>query len=907
MNGTSQNGKTLNFEKMHPESFELNIGASSNRLLADKLHGDGSPVSRSRLDVSRTSPSLDQVVSLSRNTSSNRKSNVTPMKMLIAQEMSKEVDSRRSPPNLVAKLMGLDALPQQETEPARRRSQIKGHSRSHSEIAMSNWEQHDTFFHYEEPNEYKDVYEIWEPPQKFTHMGKYKEPANDKKIAFVREKFVDAKRLSVDGRLCQSKQYQDALEVLSSNKDLFLKCLQEPNSVFAQKLYSLPSTPPTEAKRITVLRPSKMADTLNFAGVVNTEREQLKSHPKSSLPTNYKIYDNPTQPTRIVVLKPNLEKIINDKAASSPQSQSARVHNEDFFGDVEDNENYESREIAKTITNQIREKLRRHHSAETAAYSVFPNGYVADESSFSKSDIEYPSGNLSDSEAMSPVSRHSWDYINRLGSPFSSCSFSRASHSPESSVSREAKKRLSERWALMASNGSCQPQRHIKRSSSTLGDMLALSETKKETPPAKERASNEELKDPNNLLVIEQRVNEDVDHSSRSFTRSNSVSVSSSQFGTSLNEENPASGKGKLEVTKDTKAKSVKSSFKGKVSSLFFLRKKKAGKDKSTGSQTKDECSSDRTENLDDDVPDHSLSGLVELSSKASSSGVISPEAQFSASKYVASGNPGENQDHPSPISVLDPPFDLNEHTFKVFPRCVEPGPHGYELPPNPLSSNLLDKSPPIGSVARTLSWDDSDVDTASSYPCKEPLTTRATNEEAQEWYFFVERLLSVTGLQAGEVQSNLSIARWHSPESPLDPSLRDIYVNLNEKKTLHEAIRRQKRSMQKLVFDCVNTVLVELVGCRSGPAQQTTSLSEMLNEVWARMDAWFCGERFLSGDSGDENGLQAEWVVRKEVADKGWWIENLRLERGILGNEIEGDLLEELLQEAVVELTGRL
>ncbi|KAL6527724.1 hypothetical protein OROMI_029535 [Orobanche minor] len=905
MNGTSQNGKTLNFEKTHPESFELNIGASPNRLLADKLHADGSPVSRSRLDVSRTSPSLNQIVSESRNTSSNRKSNVTPMKMLIAQEMSKEVDSRRSPPNLVAKLMGLDALPQQETEPARRKSQTKGHSRSHSEIAMSNWEQQGRFFHYGEPNEYKDV--IWEPPQKFTHMGKYKEPANDKKIALVREKFVEAKRLSVDGRLRQSKQYQDALEVLSSNKDLFLKCLQEPNSVFAQKLYSLPSTPPTETKRITVLRPSKMADTLNFAGVVNTEREQLKSHPKSSISTNYMNYDNPTQPTRIVVLKPNLEKIINDKAASSPQSQSARVHNEDFFGDVEDNENHESREIAKTITNQIRKKLRRHHSAETAVYSVFSNGYVADASSFGKSEIEYPSGNLSDSEAMSPVSRHSWDYINRLGSPFSSSSFSRASHSPESSVSREAKKRLSERWALMASNGSCQEQRHIKRSSSTLGDMLALSETKKETPPAKERASNEESKDPNNLLVIEQRVNEDVDHSSRSFTRSNSVPVSSSQFGTRLDEENPASGKGKLEVTKeDIKAKSIKSSFKGKVSSLFFSRNKKAGKDKSTGSESKDECSSDRTENLDDKVPDHSLSSLVELSSKASSSGIISPETQFSASKYAASGNPGENQDHPSPISVLDPPFDLNEHTFKVFPRCVEPGPHGYELPPNPLSSNLLDKSPPIGSVARTLSWDDSDIDTNSSYPCKEPLTTRATNEEAQEWYFFVDRLLSVAGLQGGEVQSNSSIARWHSPESPLDPSLRDKYINLNEKKTLHEARRRQKRSMQKLVFDCVNTVLAELVGYGSGPAKQTTSLSEMLDEVWARMDAWFCGERFLSGDSGDENGLLAEWVVRKEVAGKAW-IENLRLERGILGNEIEGDLLEELLQEAVVELTGRL
>uniref|UniRef100_A0A7N2ML09 TIR domain-containing protein n=1 Tax=Quercus lobata TaxID=97700 RepID=A0A7N2ML09_QUELO len=80
---------------------------------------------------------------------------------------------------------------------------------------------------------------------------------------------------------------------------------------------------------------------------------------------------------------------------------------------------------------------------------------------------------------MSPSPRHSWDYINRFGSPYSTSSFSRASCSPESSVCREAKKRLSERWAMMASHGTSQEQRHARRSSSTLGEMLALSDKKK--------------------------------------------------------------------------------------------------------------------------------------------------------------------------------------------------------------------------------------------------------------------------------------------------------------------------------------------------------------------------------------------------------------------------------------------
>ncbi|EPS72227.1 hypothetical protein M569_02535, partial [Genlisea aurea] len=54
------------------------------------------------------------------NTSPNGKSCGMPVKMLIAQEMSDEVDSRGSQPNLVAKLMGLDALPMVELDsPAR--------------------------------------------------------------------------------------------------------------------------------------------------------------------------------------------------------------------------------------------------------------------------------------------------------------------------------------------------------------------------------------------------------------------------------------------------------------------------------------------------------------------------------------------------------------------------------------------------------------------------------------------------------------------------------------------------------------------------------------------------------------------------------------------------------------------
>ncbi|GER41153.1 hypothetical protein STAS_17856 [Striga asiatica] len=815
-------------------------------------------------------------------TSSYIKSNRTPMKMLIDHEMSKEVESKHSPPNLVAKLMGLDALPQPEPKLATKRIPSKAHSRSHSDIPMSEWEQQQRFSHY------KDIHEVCEQPQRFT-------TANDKKMALVRQKFLEAKRLSMDGRLRQSKQFQDALEVLSSNRDLFLECLQEPSSVFAQQLYSLHSIPIPETKRITVLRPSKIADEFYFAGDRDGKRELeekcIFAYSRNSPP---KYHESPTQPIRIVVLKPSLDKILdNSKVINSPQSQSAIIHSEGFLGDVEDNANRVSRQVAKEITNQMREKLGSQHRDETVIYSAV-------ESSFDKSEIdEYPSGDISESEATSPVSRHSWDYVKeRQRSPFSSSSFSRESYSLESSVCREAKKRLSERWALMASNGSFQELRQIRRGSSTLGEMLALSESKHEkneiVPTLKESVfiSNEKLKDSNSMLESGRReVQDDSNNSLRNLTRSKSVPVSSSQFGSRL----------EVVAKEGAKARSGNSSFKGKVSSLFFSRSKKGGKDKAIGPGTGDESGSSFLGEISCDGSGIHLEE-VELSSKTSSLCMISPEeaifvfffldllmsvlsilasnkvpsfdfTKFSVSKPAASGNIGENQDQPSPISVLDPTFELNERTSKVFPRYVEPDPHGYDLSSSPLSSNFIDKSPLIGSIARTLLWDDSSLDTALT------ATQAPTKDEGREWYLFARTLLSMTGLES-EAHHDSFFARWHSPESPLDPSLRDTYIDL--KNDTNEARRRQKRSMQKLVFDCLNVVLVELVG----PGQ-------LADEVWARMNCWF---------SGDENGFVVERAVRNEVAGKGW-VENLRFERDILGKEIEVVLFEMLLEEAVIEL----
>ncbi|KAJ6711042.1 M REDUCTASE II SUBUNIT GAMMA putative (DUF3741)-RELATED [Salix koriyanagi] len=958
--------KGQNIEKPYPgclgrmvNLFDLSNGVAGNRLLTDKPHNDGSSISRSQSDVARmlSVPYSDRVedkmiVSELRRSSSNKKANGTPMKTLIAQEMSKEVESKHNPPNLVAKLMGLDTFPhQQPIAAAAQRSHSRGHSRrslSHSGIFVESWDEDHSCLDKRMPSEgrpcheqseCKDVYEIWQQSQRTTvrdnspQKGNHNENVNTKKMALVRQKFLEAKRLSTDEKGRQSKEFQDALEVLSSNKDLFLMFLQEPNSLFSQHLHDMQSMPPSpETKHITVLRPSKVVDNERFAGSGKKSDKPTKKPPHTGQATGWeksnlgyspafsseKIVEYPpAQPTRIVVLKPSPGKIHDIKALVSPPSSPPRMSSrEDFYDEPEDVEAQEPREVAKVITRNMHENLMGHRRDETLLSSVYSNGYTGDDSSFNKSVNDYAVENLSDTEIMSPTSRHSWDYINRFDSPYSSSSFSRASCSPESSVCREAKKRLSERWAMMASSGRSLEQKNARRSSSTLGEMLALSDTK-EIYESRRRGPSLCLSPPRCMVL-----------------------------GPML-KFHPADA-GKTEFTKDlTKAKGMKSSLKGKVSSLFFSRNKKPSKDKSVACQSKDESQSaipetpgflvPLTEKVNDGAAQcanssgpekcssHGLHASAsiptypEFISMGTKQDFVSHEGGLSVAKPVVPGNMNENQDQPSPISVLEPPFEEDDNTIPVVSSLIQrPGYRGIEVPHK---SNLIGKSPPIESVARTLSWDNSCAETASSYPLKPSPTpvSSGAEEDEKNWFSFVQTLLTAAGLDH-EMQLDSFFSRWHSPESPLDPSLRDRYANPNDKLHLHEAKRRQRRSNLKLVFDCVNAALVEITGHGSDRSTRALTCSGVQNRlvegaqpmvaefVWAQVKEWFCSDvRCTSVDvGGDSNSLVVEMVVRKEVVSKGW-VDKMRVESDTLRNEIEGKLLDELVEEAVIDFTGRM
>ncbi|KAK2363965.1 hypothetical protein QL285_088890 [Trifolium repens] len=983
MNSVKNNRRVHNDDKPFPgclgrmvNLFDLTpTTVNGNKFLTDKPHREhAASLSRSQSDVSRTaSPSFGgriedkPIVSDLMRASSNKKINGTPIKMLMDQEMSKEVVSKHTPPNVVAKLMGLEALPRGEHGLAVERSpggDCSQHMCGHSGTSYNHWQLEDRFMDKEMLHEahpsreqvaYKDIYEIWLQSQRTSNVkdktperGKWAEDVNEKKMALIRQKFMEAKRLSTDEKLRQSKEFDEALEVLSSNNDLLIRLLD------SQNLYERQSTPLAETKRITVLKPSKMVDNEKFSRKGNNNEKHIKKPLINDVawekispgfsPASQKVDEFPVQPTRIVVLKPSSVRAHDINTLASPTASSPQnMQSGNFYhGREDDDDLLESRKVAEEITQQMyeHEDLRSCQRDETVYSSVFSTGYIGDDSSFYKSDHECTAGNSSDLEVMSPSPRHSWDYVNRCESPYSSSSFSRASGSPESSVCREAKKRLSERWAIMASKKGLQEQRHMRRSS-TLGEMLALSDIKKSLISEFEGINKEEP--PSESASCSKNLNEETcaDGSPKNLPRSKSVPISPTVYENGHYVEACNNDAGKAHDSKElTKSKSMKSSFKGKVASFLFSRNKKSIREKSCLSHSTDDSQSTVAETsvspinspevLRNDVSQSfkgdyfgecSNQNLCESSSKnlsdsvSNRQGPISMEPELTVSKPT--GISSENQDQPSPISVLEPPFE-DENAAHESLDCMKGGQLGSRVS---LKSNLIDKSPPIESIARTLSWDDSCAEVANSYTLKPSLVSLDTKAEDQDLLVLVQKLLSAAGLD-DQVQSDSFYSRWHSLESPLDPSLRDKYANLNDKEPqpLHEAKRRQRRSNQKLVFDCVNVALIEITGYGSE--------SSLLGRLWSgghgrhkvsegahtllvdlivshMKELTSSGMRSVWGDCGDSNSLVVETVVRKEVVGKGW-VELMGLEMDVLVKEVEGKLLEELVEDAVVDLTGR-
>ncbi|TYI65761.1 hypothetical protein E1A91_D09G179400v1 [Gossypium mustelinum] len=270
------------------------------------------------------------------------------MKKLLAKEMTKENESRRRPPSVIARLMGLDGLPPQQPGHKQQRRNENSHEKVQKGSASYSWQSSRKSS--KDEQEFKDVFEVLDALKmegaSFSSQGTVKSKLSDTEVAFIRHKFMEAKRLSTDEKLQDSEEFNDTLEVLNSNTNLLLNYFQQPNSLFTKHLHDLRVPPQSHCGRVSAMKSSHTLNNENCCFAQRTGREtQMKLHCKSPmghqedcLNHSYGRYTahNPPKspvvqleekngptivPTRIVVLKPNLGKSQNSsRTASSPCS-----------------------------------------------------------------------------------------------------------------------------------------------------------------------------------------------------------------------------------------------------------------------------------------------------------------------------------------------------------------------------------------------------------------------------------------------------------------------------------------------------------------------------------------------------------------------------------------------------------
>ncbi|CAA0836442.1 Unknown protein [Striga hermonthica] len=330
--------------------------------------------------------------------SSWRGPNGTPMKKLLAEEMSREVEPRRRPPSVIARLMGFDGLPSPK--------HVHGKEKRFSEI----YQPKSRSLRYDSrttgsppgPPEFKDVYEDLEAAGHHRCSSKWRTGSilTKPELALVQQKLRASDEMD---HVLKHLWHRDS----PGNRIAVLKPYES-------------KAKPASGPRVPLRREDGLL--LEQHGHRRACIYQSGSRARSEV-----VDEEKTLPTRIIVLKPNLGKVENI-FSSSTDLMNRSHRRKDLSSDMGLSRSIskEAREIAREITMQMRDRYDESNDLQ----SVWGRGYVGDESSYEcdESDSE------SEPEGFVFSCRKSSRYP----------SFVRV----ESSVNREAKKRLSERWKM---------------------------------------------------------------------------------------------------------------------------------------------------------------------------------------------------------------------------------------------------------------------------------------------------------------------------------------------------------------------------------------------------------------------------------------------------------------------------
>eukprot|EP00252_Welwitschia_mirabilis_P026259 TRINITY_DN8536_c0_g1_i2.p1 TRINITY_DN8536_c0_g1~~TRINITY_DN8536_c0_g1_i2.p1 ORF type:complete len:1123 (+),score=248.03 TRINITY_DN8536_c0_g1_i2:679-4047(+) len=1085
--------------------------SNGKKYLTDNSHTERTETTRSTLGVSEAdhvtqNSEEDMGNYLSAAISKKKKKGGVPMKTLIAEEMSKETESKRRTPSVVARLMGIDAYPSDSMlakhmqSPGRESTDLTMKHRAQGQgkgscdpvkaspklVPSMNKE----IAFPKSPSKTSKHKNKWvspdahdKPPEKQKHHPKkeleeakgtgghdsprnrqldalslqldqkrilVQETLNEAKIAIARKKVSDAKHLSSDKSL-QSKEFRDALGVLKSNKELFLQFIEEPNSVFGRPLQDLKfssylsSEPKKNQKgrseslpvkdkemRTEHLGPTKRPTThtakdrflqrqdgRKASGQKVGEWCSINQSPSlKDQKKQYKRRDNATAtkdaslPTRIVVLKPGSGSVHSDRYAlpqsTSVESRTSQRHT-----------NEDEKATTRQFLEEIRQRLRSGLKDDEKERFKFSQKNVCSQSSDEPKDPREIAREIARQVRESVTRDLSKSYYKagpqsriKRTEGVSTHSSGKATGSSESTVNREAKKRLSQRLKNAPVNEE-DPQ--STRIPDTLGRMLALSEDNNsnfqrhsgdeksndvlyteskrislpkggewgaggesqryetESQIKSAREIENQIKSSKNIpsvtteaLVCEYpdrvmetetaRVNKTIDSDihidgfpkdekshmesltlSHSFSHKRDVSVSekldfaSKRYSSIVEMEEEQENTVILEHQQVHKELISAKSIEEKPSSCVLDNSKSESKlanlDCSQELTVEPlECASPAKDSLVKSSGDlcPKTEDNLEEQRQSTSPTCSSPPTQVPSVHEKSTVTNNEKAEHSSPISVLEFPFQAETHSPQCFKQINS------NLQELRLHLRLLkfDGSERLDSTTENeveQAFDDfeyPEADMLSEGTCNFPSEAALSpvsrpSISMSEMNFDSlplddiqcpdDRILALqyvrTVLVASGFSSDRVFACWHSPNQPLDPSLREKVETLFEIDGNDEE-NCQIRWDHVLLFDCTNEVLIRVLGPYLNNRPWVRNIKEsisrmptgkqLLKETWAEINYFM--------DTEWESSNILENIIERDLQRERTWLD-VRNDLDGVAYEIDKCIFNELVEEVICDI----
>ncbi|KAJ1261297.1 hypothetical protein BS78_09G017900 [Paspalum vaginatum] len=409
--------------------------------------------------------------------------------VVFPKEAPEQVEFTHCSPGIVGRLMGLDTVPRPKKVLSRCQSdtrdnlqrQLSGVVREAAHASSGGLDVSSG-----ELPALKDVFEVTEMENMVMHEPL--QPGDEESclaniesgLEFVRQKFLDAKRLATDEGHMNSREFSEALEILHSKRDVFLEILQENRTAvsgFSGHILSHSGLQCSPHPSNTAPAQSFEEEIICFRegacdgnGMYDVPQQFQKLIPSMPL---IETSDRPVEPSaphegrsrgsrrrsQIVVLKPNLQKksftpVLSSREASEYKQRTGTQHPKPPHHSKQYSVPQE-KDVLEGERGITIQKIRKQA----------PKSGRRRRPSKEENNLELDTGKAK-------VASTSHDDTMPIHSSI---------HSAGPSVSIKARKHLSERWQMAFQSGS---ENSIPKGIKTLGEMLGLSDrdAPKETP-----------------------------------------------------------------------------------------------------------------------------------------------------------------------------------------------------------------------------------------------------------------------------------------------------------------------------------------------------------------------------------------------------------------------------------------